>query len=155
MAESISRVCKPRQTIFDKNRRDVVLDISDVVEGRINPKEFFEENYLTKGMNLLFNEAFRRFAKESDSLIIKLSQICVMISDLKATYEGGSQKIIEALYNFEYELGRGSMNPKSMCLNTDEVYPITTAKTQQRVGLIAGLDEGDKERAGLKGIRQG
>ncbi|MCK4269390.1 MAG: hypothetical protein KAW93_02810, partial [Methanogenium sp.] len=143
------------QTIFDKNRRDVVLDISDVVEGRINPKEFFEEKYLTEGMNVLFHEAFRRFAKESDSLIIKLSQICVVISDLKATYEGGSQKIIEALYNFEQEVCRGSMNPEPMCLNTDAVYPIATAQTQQGIGLIAGLDEDDKERAGLKGVRQG
>ena len=33
--------------------------------------------------------------------------------------------------------------------------PVARAQAQQRVGLIAGLDEDDKERAGLKGVRQG
>lgn len=263
MAESLSKLCKPRQNIFDKTRRDVVLDISDVIDGRINPKGFFEENYLTEGMKLLFNETFRRFAKKSDTAIItltqamgggkthcmiglallakypelrkeimgsafgedvygeikvvafngresdapygiwgsiaeqigkrdffkdyysplqapgktawvnllkgerllilldelppyfenaqsitvgnsdlsvvtstalsnllvalgsaELSQICVVISDLKATYEGGSQKIIDALHNFEQEVGRGSMNLEPVGLNTDEIYQI-------------------------------
>jgi hypothetical protein len=72
--QSIENLCKVRDSIFDRNRRDVVLDISDVVEGKIDPYEFFEENYLTEGMKSLFKQVFRRFANESDSSVFKLTQ---------------------------------------------------------------------------------
>lgn len=72
--QSIEDLCKARETIFDRNRRDIVLDISDVLEDKIDPNDFFAENYLTEGMKFLFKEAFRRFANESDSSVFKLTQ---------------------------------------------------------------------------------
>lgn len=72
--QSIETLCKVRDSIFDRNRRDVVLDISDVVENKIDPYDFFEENYLTEGMKSLFKQVFRRFANESDSSVFKLTQ---------------------------------------------------------------------------------
>ena len=72
--QSIEALCKVRDSIFDRNRRDVVLDISDVVENKIDPYDFFEENYLTEGMISLFKQVFRRFANESDSSVFKLTQ---------------------------------------------------------------------------------
>jgi hypothetical protein len=261
--QSIENLCKARNTIFDRNRRDIVLDISDVLEDKIDPYAFFEENYLTEGMKLLFKEAFRRFSNESGSSVFKLtqamgggkthcmiglallakhpflrekvmgtgfarnapdsikvvafngresdapygiwgsiaeqlgkkeffndyyaplqapgktawtnllkgekllilldelppyfenarsktigntdlsvvtntalsnlliavgsdelSQVCIVISDLKATYEGGSQQINQALHDFEQEVKRGAVNLEPVGLNTDEVYQI-------------------------------
>ncbi len=261
--QSIESLCKVRDSIFDRNRRDVVLDISDVVESKIDPYDFFEENYLTEGMKSLFKQVFRRFANESDSSIFKLtqamgggkthcmiglallakypeirekvmgesfaknvlgpinvvvfngresdapygiwgsiaeqigkkdffkdyysplqapgksawvnllkgqkllilldelppyfenaksksigntdlsvvtktalsnllvalgtdelSQVSIVLSDLKATYESGSQQISQALHDFENEVGRGSVNIEPVGLNTDEVYQI-------------------------------
>jgi hypothetical protein len=46
---SLEQLCKPRQSVFDRHRRDVVLDLTDLLEGRIHPGEFFEENYFTDG----------------------------------------------------------------------------------------------------------
>jgi hypothetical protein len=40
----------PRASVFDKSRRDVVLDITDLAENKIDPDDFFAENYLTDGM---------------------------------------------------------------------------------------------------------
>ncbi|OPY16698.1 MAG: hypothetical protein A4E23_01684 [Methanomethylovorans sp. PtaU1.Bin073] len=261
--QSIETLCKVRDSIFDRNRRDVVLDISDVVENKIDPYDFFEENYLTEGMKSLFKQVFRRFANESDASVFKLtqamgggkthcmiglallakypeirekvmgegfgknalgpvnvvvfngresdapygiwgsiaeqvgkreffkdyysplqapgksawinllkgqkllilfdelppyfenaksktvgntdlsvvtktalsnlmvavgtdelSQVTIVLSDLKATYEGGSQQINQALHDFENEVGRSSINIEPVGLNTDEVYQI-------------------------------
>ena len=72
--QSIETACHPRKTIFDRNRRDTVLDLSDVSEGNINPHDFFKENYLTEGMEILFSAVFRRFANESDTSVFKLTQ---------------------------------------------------------------------------------
>ena len=33
---------KPRQSVFNKDRRDVVLDISDLLEGKNDGEDFFE-----------------------------------------------------------------------------------------------------------------
>lgn len=261
--QSIENLCKARDTIFDRNRRDTVLDISDILEDKIEPNDFFEENYLTEGMKFLFKEAFRRFANESDSSVFKLtqamgggkthcmiglallaknpsirenvmgegfaknipdsikvvafngresdapygiwgsiadqlgkkeffkeyyaplqapgktawvnllkgekllilldelppyfenaksktigntdlsvvtnnalsnllvalgskelSQVCIVISDLRATYESGSQQITQALHEFEHEVQRGAVNLEPVGLNTDEIYHI-------------------------------
>src|SRR5215510_8027698 len=70
----LAQLCKPRQSVFDHNRRDVVLDLTDLAEGRIDPGEFFEENYFTAGMRHLLREAFRRFAGKSPQGVFVLSQ---------------------------------------------------------------------------------
>ncbi len=262
---SLKELCLPRQSVFDNTRRDVVLDLTDLLtsETRIDPEDFFTENYLTEGMKRLLREAFRRFegksqqgvfvltqamgggkthnmialgllaqhpalrsrvmgdlyeasnlgavrvvgftGRESDAplgiwgtiaeqlgkkdafkdyysplsapgqtawinllkgeplLILldelppyfenakakaignsdlaqvtttalsnllvavsrdELSNVCVVISDLKATYEGGSQQINRALENFRNEIGRGAVMLEPVGLNTDEIYHI-------------------------------
>jgi predicted AAA+ superfamily ATPase len=70
----LAQACTPRKTVFDRARRDVVLDISDLIEDRLKPAEFFEENYITDGMRQLLIEAFRRFKGESDQGVFKLTQ---------------------------------------------------------------------------------
>lgn len=50
----LKNVVKPQSTVFDKARRDVVLDVTDLTENKIEPVNFFSENYITKGMGLLY-----------------------------------------------------------------------------------------------------
>jgi hypothetical protein len=261
---SIAALCTPRKSVFDPSHRDSVLDLSDALQDRIRPREFFEENYPTEGMRHLIQEAFRRFerqpgshgvfvltqamgggkthtmialsllakhpelrsevmrggsamsglgrvrvvgftGRESDAplgiwgsiaeqlgkreafkdyyaplqapgqtawinllrgeplLILldelppyfenarsraignsdlatvtttalsnllaavgkqELENVCVVISDLTATYEGGSQQILRALSNFEHEANRGAVRLEPVGANTDEVYQI-------------------------------
>lgn len=72
--KSLVQACTPRKTVFDRACRDVVLDISDLIQDRIKAAEFFEENYITDGMRRLLIEAFRRFKGESDQGVFKLTQ---------------------------------------------------------------------------------
>lgn len=72
--KTLYELCKPRQSVFDETKREDVLNLSDLVEGRISPAAFFEENYLTSGMNVLFETAFKRFIKEGSTGVIKLTQ---------------------------------------------------------------------------------
>ena len=72
--KSLLQLCTPRQSVFDRNRRDDVLDLTDLLEDRINPEEFFAENYATDGMRHLLREAFRRFAGQSAQGVFVLTQ---------------------------------------------------------------------------------
>lgn len=70
----LAQLCKPRPSVFDLTRRDTVLDLTDLVQDRIDPNAFFEENFLTDGMKRLVQEAFRRFDGKSAQGVFKLSQ---------------------------------------------------------------------------------
>ncbi|MEA3347805.1 MAG: DUF499 domain-containing protein, partial [Pseudomonadota bacterium] len=56
----LKQVCTPRQSVFNKNRRDVVLDLSDLLEGKVNAEAFFSENFVTTGMKTLLEKTFSR-----------------------------------------------------------------------------------------------
>jgi hypothetical protein len=281
--KTLDKTCKPRQSVFDTARRDEVLDLTNLIENKINPDEFFKENYLTDGMRSLFREAFRVFAGKSGSGVIKLTQamgggkthcmiamgllakhpelrsdvmgsdykdvlgsvnvvaftgresdapfgiwgaiaeqlgkkdvfkdyysplkapgqsawvnllkgkpllilldelppylenarsvpignsdlsvvtvtalsnllvaagkdelsnVCIVISDLKATYEGGTESIHSALVNFENEVGRTALNLEPVGLNTDDVYHILKKRLFEELpadGDIMAIAEG-------------
>jgi hypothetical protein len=72
--QTISALCKPRDSVFSDTKRDDVLNLSDLIEGKIDAAKFFNENFKTKGMEILFETAFRRFSGKSDTGIIKLTQ---------------------------------------------------------------------------------
>jgi len=72
--KSLAELCFPRKTVFDKSKRDTVLDITDLIENKINPDEFFEENFITNGMQGIYQALFRRFEGKSDDGIFKLTQ---------------------------------------------------------------------------------
>ena len=63
--KSLRQACTPRDSVFDRDRRDTVLDLTDLVDDRIQPGHFFEENYRTGNMRVLFREAFRRFQRRT------------------------------------------------------------------------------------------
>lgn len=53
--------CKPRTSVFDANKREDTLDLSNLTDNSINGQDFFEETFITEGMKALFEIAFRRF----------------------------------------------------------------------------------------------
>ncbi len=71
---NLKALCIPRPVIFDPQKRDTVLDLSDLVDGKIDPAEFFEENYITEGMKSLLEHAFRRLEGKTDQGVFKLKQ---------------------------------------------------------------------------------
>ncbi len=42
---SLKQVCTPRQSVFNKDRRDVVFELSDFLEDKIAGKYFFDESH--------------------------------------------------------------------------------------------------------------
>lgn len=72
--KTLYEVCKPRESVFDESKRDDTLDLSNIVDSSINGQEFFEETYITKGMELLFDTVFNRFRGKASSGLIKLTQ---------------------------------------------------------------------------------
>lgn len=72
--KSLHQLCKPRETVFDPQRRDTVLDLTDLVEDRIDPGEFFSENYITEGMKTLLEHGMRRLEGRTDQGVFKLKQ---------------------------------------------------------------------------------
>lgn len=72
--KTLFELCKPRESVFDEKKREDVLNLSDLLDGKIDPASFFEENYLTSGMAVLFDAAFKRFLGEGSTGVIKLTQ---------------------------------------------------------------------------------
>ena len=72
--KTLKKACTPRANIFDPTRRDTVLDLGDLTDGRIDPAEFFAENHITEGMRTLLTEAFRRLEGKSTQGVFKLTQ---------------------------------------------------------------------------------
>lgn len=70
----VSDLCKPRDNVFQDTTKDDVLNLSDFVDGKIDVDKFFGENFTTKGMEMLFEIAFKRFQSKSDTGVIKLTQ---------------------------------------------------------------------------------
>lgn len=71
---TLFELCKPRESVFDETKRDDVLDLTDLIENRIDPYRFFEESYMTDGMKVLLDTAFKRFHRQGETGLIKLTQ---------------------------------------------------------------------------------
>lgn len=72
--QSLKQVCTPRPSVFDSQRRDTVLDITDLIADRIDPAQFFEENFITEGMKTLLEQGFRRLEGKSNQGVFRLKQ---------------------------------------------------------------------------------
>ena len=72
--KTVRQGCVPRPATFDPARRDTVLDLSDLIEHRIDPGSFFAENHVTEGMRTLLTEGFRRLEGKSKQGVFKLTQ---------------------------------------------------------------------------------
>ena len=58
--------CIPRESVFNQDRRDVVLELSDFLKSKINAEDFFEENFITSGMKTLLEKIFSRLEGSID-----------------------------------------------------------------------------------------
>ena len=56
--KTIRDMLKPRESVFSDTVRDDVLNLSDFAEGRVDKAKFFEENFKTQGMTMLFDIAW-------------------------------------------------------------------------------------------------
>jgi hypothetical protein len=72
--KTLQQLCIPRSSVFDAQRRDTVLDLTDLVNDRIDPNAFFAENFITEGMKVLLQQGFRRLEGKSDQGIFLLKQ---------------------------------------------------------------------------------
>jgi predicted AAA+ superfamily ATPase len=54
----------------------------------------------------------------------QLANVCLVFSDLRATYEAGSQLLSTSFKELENEANRAALNLEPVALNTDEVYDI-------------------------------
>ena len=62
----LKQLCTPRESVFNRDRRDVVLDLSDLLESKINAANFFDENFITSGMKTLLEKTFSRLEGSKD-----------------------------------------------------------------------------------------
>jgi len=62
----LKKLCKLRESVFNKDRRDVVLDLSDLLESKIDGNAFFDENFITAGMKTLIEKTFGRLEGSGD-----------------------------------------------------------------------------------------
>ena len=72
--KALKPLCTPRDSVFDIARRDTVLSLSHLAEGKIDGKAFLEENYVTERMRTLLIEAFRQLQGKSEQAVFKLTQ---------------------------------------------------------------------------------
>lgn len=72
---SLEALCKPRESTFSTNRRATVLSLDELLQGRVDARTFFEENYFTGGMTTLVDRVFRQLSgRASGSSVFQLSQ---------------------------------------------------------------------------------
>ncbi|CAK7075103.1 DUF499 domain-containing protein [Tissierella sp.] len=72
--KTLFEACKPRESVFDETKRDDTLDLTNLIDGSIDGEHFFEETFITEGMELLFDTAFKRFEGKASSGLVKLTQ---------------------------------------------------------------------------------
>lgn len=72
--KSLFEVCKPRESVFDETKRDDTLDLANLIDNSIDADAFFNETFITEGMQLLFDTAFKRFEGKGTSGLVKLTQ---------------------------------------------------------------------------------
>ena len=63
-----------RESVFDETQRDDTLDLASLIDNTVDANRFFDETFITSGMELLFDTAFKRFRGQADNGIIKLTQ---------------------------------------------------------------------------------
>lgn len=50
--ENIYKLCVPRESVFDDLKHDDTLDLTDLIQDRIEDQQrFFEENYVVFGVS--------------------------------------------------------------------------------------------------------
>ncbi len=110
--KTLNQLCIPRRSVFDLQRRDTVLNIDDLIEDRIKPDEFFAENYITEGMKVLLEHAFKRLEGKTEQGVFKLKQAMgggkthnLLALGLLARYPEFREQVMGKFYKPDPELG--------------------------------------------------
>jgi len=108
----LQELCIPRESVFDETQRDDTLDLTNLIDGKIDIDRFITETYVTEGMSQLLDSAFKRFKRRGSSGIIKLSQAMgggkthsMMIAGLLAEHPELRKKFLEGKYDDD-QLGK-------------------------------------------------
>lgn len=72
--KTIKNALKIRESVFDESKRDDTLDLANLTDNTIDADRFFEETFITEGMELLLETAFKRFEGKASNGLIKLTQ---------------------------------------------------------------------------------
>ena len=112
MPSSLKQLCSPRQSVFDSQRRDTVLDITDLINDKIDPADFFDENFITEGMKTLLEQGFQRLEGKSNQGVFKLKQAMgggkthnLLTLGLLAKHPEYRQKVMGKIYKTDPGLG--------------------------------------------------
>jgi len=71
----LSNLCKPRPSVFERDRRATVLNLDNFLADKIAGESFFRENYFTSGMTTLVDRCFRHLGGSmTGSSVFLLSQ---------------------------------------------------------------------------------
>jgi len=65
---TLEQACTPRPSVVDTSARDTVYNIDDL--NQIDAGQFFAENWVTEGMHILLDEAFKRLDVNEGLLMI-------------------------------------------------------------------------------------
>lgn len=77
---SLQSLCKPCVSAFAADRRATVLNLDTFLQGHVDGKEFFEENYFTNGVLTLVDRAFRHLGGAgAGSSVFLLSQAMAVV----------------------------------------------------------------------------
>jgi len=105
-------LCTPRNSVFDETQRDDTLDLTNLIDRRIDIERFINETYVTQGMAQLIDAAFKRYKRRSSTGIIKLSQAMgggkthsMIIAGLLAEHPQLRKKFVDGQYADE-QLGK-------------------------------------------------
>lgn len=66
--------CVPRQSVFKSSYSDIVLDLTNLIQDKVDTEAFFSENFITDGMKTLLQKSFERLQGKSDQGIFLLQQ---------------------------------------------------------------------------------
>lgn len=64
----------------------------------------------------------------------ELHNVCMIISDLRATYEEGSKLLQKSFKDIEDEIGRSAINIEPVRANTDDLYNILRTRLFEKIG---------------------
>src|ERR1017187_4379920 len=75
MLLAVKDACQLHPMALDYAMSDQIENLSDVIERTTaDAKEFFDKNYVTKGMELLLSQGLKRLAGKSDQAVFELKQ---------------------------------------------------------------------------------
>lgn len=72
--KTIQQLCRPKKAVLARADRTYALNLTDFFSQGLDAEAFFEENFVTDGMQQLLKVAFERFTAEGETALITLTQ---------------------------------------------------------------------------------